>query len=445
MKFNRRLSAAFAISLFSILLTSCSGIIGYGVLLWNDTEHNLSDGTVVPVYLKSNISKVYVIGLPDSKEKVEVPLWKLSAPEKKAKALNRAKKYAEYQNTYAKSKIDGLPIRADRVNTSKQVYRLRKNETVKTLYKGKGVAPQNGGVPLEGDWLHVLTSDGTEGWCFSYNLRLYQMKADDVAVQNSVDVERTEEEVDELIEQILNTTWYPDYYSSMLAKKQIDLEYFNSVYKFSAGYATGTISLTLPEFELNYPFNGTTKNDEKEYTFNDTPVQITVRSSKSIVVKYLDERGMPHSYNFTSLAGKNVGQIIADEKARRQNEYKAVSSAGPDFKSGNYGKLSFNDGNEFVWTGFNKLVPSVIPSGIKGTGLVEIKYFIPNELKSAWDGIMTFHFDNAEKEINFLYKMESNGIRLAVGTVSRRYDGASGRISSTVSLPQNSMVLFFQR
>ena len=136
MKNSHKVFTSFFIAFLSIFLTSCSGIIGYGVLLWNDNEHKLSDGTVVPVYLKSNISKVYVIGLPDTKEKIEVPLWQLSSPEKKSKAVKRAEKYAEYKNMYAKSAIDGLPIRADKVNTSKQVYRLRKNETVKTMYKG---------------------------------------------------------------------------------------------------------------------------------------------------------------------------------------------------------------------------------------------------------------------------------------------------------------------
>lgn len=445
MKVFSRFTTAFFISFLSIIFSSCSGIIGYGVLLWNDTEHKISDGTVVPVYLKSNISKVYVIGVPETKEKVEIPLWKLSAPEKKSKAYKKAEKYSEYKNKYAKSAIDGLPIRADKVNTSKQVYRLRKNETVKTLFKGKGVAPQNGGVPLEGEWLHVLTSNGTEGWCFSYNLRLYEMKAEDVSVQNSIVAENTEEEVDQLIEQVLNTVWYPDYYSSMIAKKQIDLEYFNSTYKFNTGYTGGTISIKLPELDLSFPFSGTTKTDEKEYDFDNTPVHIVVRNSRSLVVKYMDERGMPHSYNFTSLGDRNLEQIIADEFERRQEEYKSISNLGPDFKSGNYGKISFNEGNHFTWSGFNRLVPSVIPKNTKGSGQVNIKYFIPQELKSSWDGILTFNFDGEEKEINFLYKKESNGIRLAVGNVSRSYETSSGRNVSKVTLPTNSIVLFFQK
>ena len=167
----------FAFSLFMLTFSSCSGVIGYGVLLWNVGEKEIPDGTVVPVYLKSNISKVYVIGLPETKEKIEVPLWKLSAPESKSKALKRAQKYSEYKGKYAFCILDGLPIRAEKMNTSKQVYRLRKNEVVRTLYKEKGVSPTNGGVPLSGEWLHVLTDNGTEGWCFSYNLRLLDRKS----------------------------------------------------------------------------------------------------------------------------------------------------------------------------------------------------------------------------------------------------------------------------
>ncbi|MCI5830518.1 MAG: SH3 domain-containing protein [Treponema sp.] len=445
MKFNLKFSGIFFALILSILLSSCSGIIGYGVLLWNDNEHKISDGTVVPVYLKSNISKVYVIALPDTKEKVEVPLWQLSAPEKKSRANKLAAKYAEYKNTYAKSAIDGLPIRADKVNTSKQVYRLRKNETVKIMYKGKGVAPQNGGVPLEGEWLHVLTSGGTEGWCFSYNLRPYTMLADDVENQNQAVAETDEEEADTLIEGILNTVWYPEYYGSMISKKQIDLNFFNTTFKFAIDENNSLVTMALPEMELEFAYKGVTKTEEKEYDINETPLQLTVRNKKSIVVKYTDEKGMPASYNFISLGDKNPDQIIAEEVKRRQNEYKMISSFGPDFKSGNYGKISFNDGNEITWSGFNKLVPSVIPAKAKGRGFVEIKYFVPSELKSAWDGVLTFVFEGSNKEINFFYKKEENGIRLTAGNVLKRFDSKTGREISTVSLPSNSIVMFFQK
>ena len=31
----------------------------------------------------------------------------------------------------------------------------------------------SGSTAMAGDWLRVIASDGTTGWCFSYNLRLF--------------------------------------------------------------------------------------------------------------------------------------------------------------------------------------------------------------------------------------------------------------------------------
>jgi len=57
--------------LFFLILTSCSDkIIGYSVVLWNIPEHNLQAGNVLPVYIKSNISHVYIVGLENG-EKLE--------------------------------------------------------------------------------------------------------------------------------------------------------------------------------------------------------------------------------------------------------------------------------------------------------------------------------------------------------------------------------------
>ena len=90
-------------------------------------------------------------------------------------------------------------------------------------------------------------------------------------------------------------------------------------------------------------------------------------------------------------------------------------------------------------------MPSVIPAKAKGRGFVEIKYFVPSELKSAWDGVLTFVFEGSNKEINFFYKKEENGIRLTAGNVLKRFDSKTGREISTVSLPSNSIVMFFQK
>ena len=75
--------------LLSILLVSCSEkIMGYSVVLWTIPEYQIESGQVVPVYIKSNISHVYVIGT-ESGEKIEIPLWQLTDPVKKGKVYSK--------------------------------------------------------------------------------------------------------------------------------------------------------------------------------------------------------------------------------------------------------------------------------------------------------------------------------------------------------------------
>jgi len=48
-----------------VSLLGCSKLEGWGVVIWSVKGTSATAGSVVPVYLKSNISKTYVIGLPD--------------------------------------------------------------------------------------------------------------------------------------------------------------------------------------------------------------------------------------------------------------------------------------------------------------------------------------------------------------------------------------------
>ena len=98
--------------LLTLLLTSCGDkIMGYSVVLWTIPEQQIKSGDIVPVYIKSNISHVYVIGT-SSGEKIEVALWQLTEPVKKGKVKNIAARYAANAATYASLKLDGLPCRA---------------------------------------------------------------------------------------------------------------------------------------------------------------------------------------------------------------------------------------------------------------------------------------------------------------------------------------------
>jgi len=408
--------------------------MGYSVVLWNIPEHNVADGTIVPVYIKSNVSHIYVVRLPGEKEKVEIPLWQISEPQSHHKAKKLVAKYKAYEHVYAHCTLDGLPIRADRVNTAKQVYRLRKDEVVRPLYEESGAAVMTGKNAIEGKWLRVLTKDGTVGWCFSYNLKLFKMNADGTVAEGS-DNSSTEVS-DETLEKLLAAKWYPESYSSMIQSGNIDLQNMNKSFGFDTGVDSNKVAMRLNDLDVEYEYAGVTKTDDNVYKFNDTPFQVTVRSDSFIVVQYTDDSGIPKSYNFITLED-DIEALIAEEVERRSEEYLSLRQLGPDFRSGNYGTLTFEESNGFKWTGYDLLVPSLIPNSAQSDGKIQLKYLLDKSLKSNWDGLLTFVFDGMENEVNFLYKKESNGLRLEDATHAD-FEG-----NTVESRDTNALVIFF--
>jgi hypothetical protein len=397
------------IFLFSLLFTSCADkIMGYSVVLWTIPEQQIKSGDIVPVYIKSNISHVYVIGTPAG-EKIEVALWQLTEPVKKGKVKNIAARYADNAATYASVKLDGLPCRAEPVNTAKQVYRLRKGEVIKILYKGNGQAPMAGKNALEGDWYRILTDDGTMGWCFSYNLNLYETDALGQRVGGAEIVEAAEE--DAHWKTIAASVWYPDYFRTMIDGGNIDLSLIHPLYKFTIDEEGKKVSLNTASIHESWDYDGFTKTDENEYSLTGISLKIIYRRANYIVLRYTDSSGKPQDLNFVTLS-ENVADIVNAEKTRRTQAYMQIYTHGPIFSSSNYGKLEFKEDGTFHWSGFKLLVPSVIDAGTKSTGSAQVKYSLSRELAGTYDGVLTMKFDGMSREVNFLYKLDGTALRL---------------------------------
>ena len=382
--------------------------MGYSVVLWNIPEQQIQSGQVVPVYIKSNISHIYVIGTA-SGEKIEVPLWQLTEPVKKHKVKAIAAKYAENAAVYASVKLDGLPCRAEPVNTAKQVYRLRKGEIIKILFKGQGQAPMAGKAPLEGDWYKILTEDGTTGWCFSYNLNLYKTDASGNLVDGTEIVEA--EETDGAWITITEKVWYPDYFKGMIESGNIDLSKLHASYKFAFDLENERVTLNTSSIHESWAFEGYTKTDDNEYTLKNISLKIIYKNAGFIVLRSTDESGKPQDLNFVAIEA-DLTELIAAEKERRAQAYLQIWSHGPVFSSSNYGKISFTEDGVFHWTGFKLLVPSIIPAGTKNNGSASVKYSLGSEIASTYDGVLTLKFDGLSTEVNFLYKLEGGALRL---------------------------------
>jgi len=173
----------FSLIIFS--LVSCNKI-GYGVLLWSMEDPLVESGSVLPVYVKSNIEKKWVVGFPetegfDKNFKFEIPFTQFHFAGNKKNAQFYAEVFAPHAKSYAENELDGLPIRDAPDNNARRVYRLRIGEIIKILGLAEGVPPiGTSGDPLPGGWYRVITNDGITGFCFSNRLRIFDWDANDL-------------------------------------------------------------------------------------------------------------------------------------------------------------------------------------------------------------------------------------------------------------------------
>lgn len=436
------------------LFSSCGKNLGYSVLLWSNSEHEIADGTILKVHIKSNISQVYVVSLPGVKENFEVPLWQLTEPESKSKALKQQKRFSEFEHTYASVKLDGLPIRSDAVNTSKQVYRLREGEVIRCLYRGAGAAVTNGKGNMEGEWLRVLTETGTYGWCFSHNLALFQAEGFDVSAEKQdssikMDDLKGENSGDRaIITALISKKWYPESFANMIKVGRIDINRMNPSYGFSFGINleenaqsdfTGTAVLNTETAGGSWPYTDIVKKAEKEYEFTGSKLKMSIRgaNSNTMILQYM-EKGRTKQETLIALE-EDIDSLIENELARRQTELKRIASAGPVFKSSNYGTIKFNNENSVTWTNYKLLQPSIISNKAIGSVTVTLDYFISNSLKSSYDGVITMHFTGMEEGVNFLYKLTDTGLRLEDASKAPLKDGV---VTARSASP---MILFFEK
>lgn len=425
----------FTLFLSIFMFFSCSKSLGYSVLLWGIPEHNMQDGLLLKVYFKSNISQKYIVGKIGEKERYEIPFWQLTEPTSKSKSLENYASFSEYKGKYGKIKVDGLPVRKSPVNTAKQVYRLHQNEVVKILYKGEGQDVMVGkNKKLPGDWLCILTEGGSVGWCFSYNMNIYEIAADGSIVGGDFEEETKQvSNEDTLIEQILNAKWYPDYYKDLISNNLIDLQSMKIAYGFDTGVKSGTVQVNIPKKYISKTYSGVEKTRDNTYVLKGTPFQIIVRNKDQIIVNYSPSNGEQEVYNFTTLNEDiNISEIIEEEKNRRNNMMKELYKV-TSFSSENYGKLVFNSGNTFIWNNFSLLVPSIISSSAKNRGTVNIEYLLDKKFQSIYDGVLTFKFESMDDKVSFLYKLDGNGLRLeSLDSYSIKDNVVTSRASSPV-------------
>ena len=399
------------------LSSSCSRLLGYGVLLWSAEDPAIPSGTILPVYIRSNIDQVWVVGIPREfrggrrMDKFEIPLSKLELAGNKRKARKRAETFAPYALVYAETLQDGLPIRESPDNGARRVYRLRLGEVVKVLAPAKGTAAVGAtGDPLPGEWYHVLTEDGSTGYCFSYRLKLFEHLGGTLAAVRS----EQREAVDPVLDRLLSRTWYPEFYGAMVNAKKIDLEELSHNWCFDPGQETGIARIKLRDLDRSFSYTRIRSTGTQSWNFEGTALQMNLRSDTTLAVQFTDVNGILRTLLFVALPSE-LDDLMLQESARREELFRSIYVQGPVYTSSSYGTLSFREDGHFTWTGNMLLVPQVIPASALGSGSLDMRLYLSAALSERYDGAFTLHFDGIGGQglsASFMYSLDTQGFRI---------------------------------
>ena len=403
------------------LLTACrERPLGWGVVLWAPQED--IGGSVLSISGESDIQDVY--RYIDAETVREIARWRLRLFADRQQAEAFAASYRGLVHTFGYAARNGLPIREAADARSAQLYRLREGEAVKIIGRGEGPVTVGDYTNF---WYQVLTADGTRGFTFGEFLVLFETGEDPQAAADLL----LGEEAD--LERITGVAWRPQYYADMLVRRRIDLTRLNDTYGFTvepgsrtvptAGErvlpqgAGGLARMRLPELDLAFAFDRIDRIGEEVFVLHGSGVRIVSETEWSIMVSFQHE-GRLQTRKFVALDA-DVQDLIAAERERRDRIYEALRESGPALQSSAYGEALLEPDRRFRWSGFERLVPGVIPADAVGTGTIILRLHLSRPLRAEYSGALTMAFDRggeggAQVSVDFVYARDEEGIRMAL-------------------------------
>ncbi len=289
-------AAALVAVLAFACLSSCSQRLGWGLVLWTAPEGRLPAGSVVPVYIKSNINHVYVVGSIDAKSKVELPLWQVEVFPSRKKASQEAAKYAKVASLYLVALRDGLPVRVTPTNNgTDRAYRLREGESVKILALAKGDEVRSGDAILAGDWYYVLAGDGTRGYVYSNTMRLFDESKESGAAPLVAAASSSSVKVD----LFFSRQWRPAYFQEMNDSGRPDLDLFSARYGLFVDAIRRQVRLELPAASQVFRYDSIT-DEGGSFLFEGTTFRVKFLSERRLIA---DWTGAPFAAGAAAVAG----------------------------------------------------------------------------------------------------------------------------------------------
>jgi hypothetical protein len=270
-----------AAALLALAPSSCSRYLGWGVLLWSNPGSGLHAGAVVPIYIKSNIEKLYVVGVPGSTKKIEVPLWQIDLYRSRGQAEKALKDFGNLLTSYLFANRDGLPVRDKATNASKRVYRLREGQSVKVLSPAVGELVSSGDEILEGQWYRIVTEDGTKGFVFSNTMRMYDELTESPPSTASTSPGDSAKNVD----LVFSRNWRAEYFQAMIDEGRVDLDVVSPRYGFFADSVRRQIRIELPAVSEVFNYSSIAQSGG-DFVFEGTPLRIRFEGDRRMIADW---------------------------------------------------------------------------------------------------------------------------------------------------------------
>jgi hypothetical protein len=431
------------------------------VVLWSAPEGALPAGSVVPVYIRSNIDKVYVVGSLDGKKKLELPLWQLELFPSKKKARARLAELGPNASLYLIASRDGLPVRDAPTNSGNRVFRLRDSEAVKILAKVDGEKVETGGVALPGDWYSVMTGDGTRGYVFSATMRLFDESKEGSLADATKQASETAPTVQ--VDVLFSKTWRPEYFQTMIDDGRIDLDAFSQRYGLFSDSVRKQLRIELPSESEVFNYTSISQNDG-EYVFEGTPLRLRFDGDSRLTADWSAAQPSPQSGAQSSASASaaapaevpgvsvqpaaqgsptaapggasreasfvilsiDLRDAIRTEETRRQKLLDAFLAGGSDWALPSGSKLSLSRGKRFTWSGLSGLPEGTLPASFaagadSASGELAFRLYLPLALSSKWEGSFSLRSgsDSSGAWADFLYRHEGGELILQpVGKLS---------------------------
>ena len=395
-----RYSSLIPLVIAALLLTSCgSKYIGYGVLYIEESEGGISAGSIYPVLQESEIRDVYTLEVQGEAAGVDVDRWKISFHEKEEDARSFAEDYKEWTDLYAVNLLNGLSIRESADSGAERVYKLREGQTVKIIGR---TSEKVNIADHDGYWYLVLTEDGTTGYCFDKNLRIYNAREVGSESSSVIDLEK--------LELFFSKEYRPENFRDMIRDNMLDLTRFKTNRGLFSYPEEKKIQLSTEDHRLTFEYTDISQNSSGRFIFEGANLQVEMRTDDKIAVYYNDNN---KEYAEIMIYIENMEELIESELERRTllfEQFEALETVS----SSAYGRITFGPEKSFTWENYKRLVPSVIPESASETGRLTLGYFPAPALRGEYDGVLSFAFDGVPGGglINFLFKLSDLGIKL---------------------------------